>query len=197
MTDAERAEKMGAVGAAGLHQMHGNRVIRVDGPIIRTEQADGMITDRKGITLMIRAADCQNFVVYVPGREIAGVMHVGWRGLEADAIESFFDFLQKEFDASADECLVGGGPSLCKKCADFSDPMLALPHVSKHLIEGNTADLMRAADERFLALGIPEKNRERMPGCTRCEPEKFWTYRGGHREEVKTGKTNVLAAVLL
>ncbi|MEK7591529.1 MAG: polyphenol oxidase family protein [Patescibacteria group bacterium] len=197
MKDTKRAKILGCSDAAALHQMHGKRVIRVDSQTARTEQADGMITDKKCLVLMIRAADCQNFVVFAPEKSIVGMMHVGWRGLEADIIGSFFDVLQKEFKTSPEGCFIGGGPSLCKSCADFSDPMHELPHVPKHLIERNTADLMRAADERFLELGVSDDRMERMPGCTRCSPEKFWTYRGGHREEVKAGKTNILATVLL
>ena len=44
--------------------------------------------------------------------------------------------------------------------------------------------------------GIQPQNIERMDDCTRCHPEKYWTYRGGDREAVKAGRTNVMACVL-
>ena len=196
-SDEELALLLGGNGAAALHQMHDNRVIRVRGPVARTEQADGLITDVPGLVLLIRAADCQNFVIAAPAQRVLGVLHVGWRGLEAGAIGEFFQFLKTEFGIGAEKTFVGGGPSLCKKCAEFSDPLRELPKMHRECINGNRVDLQREADLQFREAGVLDERRERMEGCTRCSPNRFWTYRGGDREAVKTGSTNVLAAMML
>ena len=197
MSDHDRAKLLGFDHAAALHQMHGARVVRVSGESDHTEQADGMITDQKELVLQIRAADCQNFIVYAPKKNIVGLLHVGWRGILAGAIPSFFATLKKEFDVDAPQTLVGAGPSLCKNCAEFSNPLLELPGIPKDCIHDHLVDLPEIALRQFLDAGVPKKSFERMPGCTKHEPEKFWTYRGGDREVVKAGKTNVLACVLL
>ncbi|MBI3618822.1 laccase domain-containing protein [Candidatus Peregrinibacteria bacterium] len=73
---------------ASLHQMHGSRAIRVTGSTSRVEEADAMATDARGLLLTIRAADCQNFVVYAPVKHVIAVAHVGWRGIETGTIPS-------------------------------------------------------------------------------------------------------------
>ena len=197
MSDHDRAKLLGFDRSAALHQMHDARVVRISKDSDRTEQAGGMITDQKGLVLQIRAADCQNFIVYAPEKHIVGLLHVGWKGILAQAIPSFFATLKKEFDVDAQETLVGAGPSLCKNCAEFSSPLLELPGIPKDCIDDHLVDLPEIALRQFLDAGVPKKSFERMPGCTKHEPDKFWTYRGGDREAVKQGRTNVLAAVLL
>jgi len=197
MSDHDRAKLLGCDRAAALHQMHGARVVRISEESDRTEQADGLMTDQKKLVLQIRAADCQNFIVYATEKNIVGLLHVGWKGILAQAIPSFFATLKKEFDVDAQETLVGAGPSLCKNCAEFSDPLLELPGIPKDCIDDHLVDLPEIALRQFLDVGVLKKSFECMPGCTKHEPEKFWTYRGGDREAVKQGRTNVLAAVLL
>ena len=197
MSDSDRAKLLGFDHAAALHQMHGANVVHMKKESSRTEQADGLFTGQKNLVLQIRAADCQNFVIYAPAKNVVGLLHVGWKGILAGAIPSYFQTLKKEFDVDAEETLVGAGPSLCKDCAEFSDPLRELPGIPKDCIYGNLVDLSEIALRQFLEAGVPEKSFERMPGCTKHEPEKYWTYRGGDREAVKQGHTNVLAAVLL
>ncbi len=195
-SDRQAADMLGASKAAGLHQMHGNRVIVVRDALDRTEQADGMITDVPGLALCIRAADCQNFVIVEPEHGVMGVLHVGWRGLIHGAIASFFDILKREWGIEPSSVYVGAGPSLCMQCADFTDPGKELFPLPSRFIHGKHADLRAAATAQLQDLGVPPGRIERLPDCTRCHPQIYWTYRGGHREHVKAGHTNVLAAML-
>ncbi len=194
--DAQAAKALGVSKTAGLHQVHGNRVIVVRDSLNRTEEADGMITDVPGLALCIRWADCQNFVILEPERRVMGVLHAGWRGLIRGAIPSFFDVLKREWGIAPSSVFVGAGPSLCQTCADFTDPAKELFPLPSHFIDGKNADLQAAATAQFTSLGVKTAHLERHPDCTRCKPHQYWTYRGGHREEVKEGHTNMLAAVL-
>lgn len=195
-TDEDVQKLTGISAIASLHQMHGANIVRAEKPTSRTLDADGMATDRSGLLLAIRAADCQNFVVYSPSKNVVGVMHVGWKGILAGTIDAFYDFLKREWGIEPGDTFVGAGPSLCTKCADFTDPKRELPTVDERFIHGRTVDLRAVADARFESLGVPKDHRERMSGCTRCDPKGFWTYRGGDGEAVKQGWTNVLCAQL-
>ncbi|NOS67881.1 MAG: polyphenol oxidase family protein [Candidatus Peribacteraceae bacterium] len=195
-SDQAAARGIDAAQAAGLWQIHGNKTVIIRGPSNRTEQADGMITNVPGIALCIRAADCQNFVVYEPSKKVLGALHVGWKGLIAGAVPEFFTTLKKEFGIEPSETFVGAGPSLCTTCADFSDPVRELPGLSTEFIHGKTADLQGAATAQMIALGVAPDRIERHPDCTRCHPETYWTYRGGDRERVKEGHTNMLVCYL-
>lgn len=195
--DAPAAAALGAAGGAGLHQVHGRRVIVVREPTDRTEKADGMLTDVRGLALCIRWADCQNFVVYAPEHGVAGVLHAGWRGVEANAIASLYETLRAEWRIEPVETLVCAGPSLCQRCAEFSSPATELPSIHPDFFDGKHADLQGAATHQLLRLGVKEASIERSSDCTCCQPNRYWTYRGGHREEVRTGHTNMLACVLV
>lgn len=195
-SDADGAKALGVKHAAGLHQVHGNRTMIARGPSARTEEADGMITDAHGLALCLRIADCQSFIVYAPERRVVGLLHVGWRGLIANAIPEFFRSLDAGWGIDASATFVAAGPSLCLKCAGFSDPKEELPNIPQKFIHGKNVDLQGAATAQLLALGVRPERFERHPDCTCCRPETYWTYRGGDREQVKKGRTNMLACTL-
>ncbi len=196
-SDQAAAEKLGAKEAAGLSQKHGNRAVRIDRSSNRIEEADAMATNKPGLALCIRAADCQNFVVYAPKQKVAGVLHVGWRCIEDGTIRSFYDLLKREWTIDPADTFVVAGPSIGFECAEFSDPAHEMPSVDSSLINGRLIDLSGAADQQFLAVGVQQDHMERIQDCTKCHPEKYWTYRGGDMEAVKQGHTNVLACMLI
>lgn len=195
-SDADAMKMIGAKKSAGLHQVHGNRVIIVRDQSDRTEHADGMITDVPGLALSVRWADCQNFVVYDPKKKILGVMHVGWKCLVAGTIPEFFRVLKRQFGIKGDDVFVGAGPSLCLKCSGFSDPLNEISNVPHEFVYEKNVDLQGWATKQLMDAGVGPDRFERHPDCTRCFPEKYWTYRGGHRQEVLDGHTNMLTAFM-
>jgi copper oxidase (laccase) domain-containing protein len=82
-------------------------------------------------------------------------------------------------------------------CADFSDPTTELPGIDVQFFHGKNVDLRAIADAQLIACGVAQKNIERHPDCTRCRPDIYWTYRGGDREAVLQGKTNVTVCQIL
>lgn len=195
-SDADITRVTGAQSVVSLHQMHGRNVVRVDVPSSRTLQADGLITDQARLTLTIRFADCQGFIVYAPQKRVLGLLHVGWRGLIAGAIPSFFKVLKKEWGVNGSEAIVCAGPSLCTTCAGFTDPHKEVPALAPYFHEKNV-NLIAAADAQLESAGVCAANIERIADCTRCMPEKYWSYRGGDLEDVKRGFVNCFAATLL
>lgn len=190
----DAAKAVGAPAFTTLHQAHGKKTIVVREASDRTQQADGMITDQSHLALIIRAADCQPFIIFAPSQNVVGLLHVGWRGLIAGAITEFFRVLDTAFAIAPQHTLVCAGPSLGMECAHFSHPETELPTIDALFIHDHQADLMGAADAEFRALGVG--NIERPFGCTCCQPEKYWTYRGGDREAVKAGKVNMVVCAL-
>lgn len=194
-SDADIKRVTGAPKLTSLHQKHGKNVVVVRTESSRTQQADGLITDTPGLSLLIRFADCQNFVIFAPKHNVVGLIHAGWKGVVAGVIPEFFAVLKHEWNIGPEEVIVGAGPSLCTQGADFTDPNAEVPTL-KPFISGRCVDLIAAADKQFADAGVPRESIERMPECTRCNPQTLWTYRGGHREEVKNGFTNCLVVTL-
>lgn len=194
--DASAAELINATGYASMNQVHGNRTIIVSGPSHREEAADGMLTTETELALIVRAADCQNFVFYAPRQNVLGVLHAGWRGLVAGAIPAFFDVLHSTWDTHPKDIYVGAGPSLCKKCAEFSDPERELPGLPKKFFKGRNADLQSIANIQLHESGVLPEHIERSPNCTKCISETYFSYRGGDKEHVLTGASNFFVCKL-
>jgi len=76
-------------GPRWLHQVHGNRSLRLTEEIIEGEpEADAAFTSQRGIVLAVLTADCMPILICSDdGAEIAAI-HGGWRGLAAGVVES-------------------------------------------------------------------------------------------------------------
>jgi hypothetical protein len=72
-----------------LHQVHGDRVLRMTVEVPESEpQADAAFTSEPGVVLAIQTADCLPLLVCAnDGSEIAAI-HAGWRGLAGGVIEA-------------------------------------------------------------------------------------------------------------
>lgn len=193
---AKADERLNEEGFVSLRQVHGNHTEILRSPSRREKNADGVITDQTGLTLTLRVADCQAFVIYAPNHHVIGLLHAGWKGLVNGAIPQFFETLKREWGIGGAEAIVGAGPSLCTGCAEFTDPVAELAGIDPRFFHGRNADLRGIADDQLMACGVRTENMERHPDCTKCKKDLYWTYRGGDREAVINGSTNVLTCML-
>jgi len=183
-SDEECAAALGFERCAKLHQVHGNVIHVIDHATGFATQGDGLITRTPDLALSVRWADCQAFAIYAPGKKVVGVLHAGWRGMAAHAITKIYEALDTSFNIQPEETFVGIAPSLCKQCADFSDPLHELPPHLHPFIDGNNVDLQAAADHELDSLGVPKNQCERHPACTRCG-EGFWSWRRDKSENAR------------
>lgn len=195
-TDADLAAVLHDTHIASLHQEHGPEVVLVREPSNRNEHADASMTDERNLWLSIRAADCQQFVVYSPEAHICAVIHAGWKGLKAGMIPALFRRLDAQWGISPESTFVYAGPSLCRACAEFTDPTTELAGLDTAFFHGRHADLRGIADAQLADIGVPQKQMERSPDCTKCMSNVYWSYRGGDQAEVKEGWCNVLCCKL-
>jgi polyphenol oxidase len=179
-----------------LNQVHGNKTVIVRSPSAREKTADGMLTDESGLCLTLRVSDCQGFVAYAPEQQVIGVLHAGWRGLVNGVIGSFFETMQNEWQMEPSTLYVAAAPSLCMRCAEFSDPVRELAGIDHRFFDGRHADLRAIADDQLRRCGILRGHIERHLDCTKCRNDAYWSYRGGDSEEVRKGSTNILTCRL-
>ncbi len=195
-SDADLKTLLHTAELATVQQVHGKKTIIVREAVERAPDADGLITDTKNLTLAVRVADCQSFVVYEPKSNVVGVLHAGWKGLISKAIPEFFRTLESEWNILATDTYVGAGPSLCQKCAEFTDPLQELPDMNPRFFSGRCADLRGYADQQLMDMGVDRGRIERMDDCTKCKKFKYYSYRGGDKEAVMQGWDNVLVCTL-
>ena len=74
-----------------LAQVHGNAVLRVDGPVDPAADepvADAAVTSVPGLALAINTADCLPVLFAARDGSRVGAAHAGWRGLAAGVLEA-------------------------------------------------------------------------------------------------------------
>jgi YfiH family protein len=76
---------------------------------------DGLITDRPGLLLTVRTADCLPILLVDPERRAVGVLHAGWRGTLARIAEKGVGEMRLRFgsDPAAMRAAIGPGIHAC------------------------------------------------------------------------------------
>ena len=114
---------------ARLHQVHGTRVVVVDdltevpsakAGVDGLPEADGLVTARAGVTLMVLAADCVPVVLADPAVPVAGALHVGRPGMVAGTALAGLERLRA---LGASEVTAWIGPHVCGRCYEVPEDM--------------------------------------------------------------------------
>ena len=97
---------------ADLHQVHGAEVVDAD-PEAPRPQCDGVVTDRPGVVLMVRAADCVPVLLADADAAVVGAAHAGRRGLAAGIVPAT---VARMHERGAREITAWLGPHVCGRC---------------------------------------------------------------------------------
>jgi copper oxidase (laccase) domain-containing protein len=130
------------------------------------ENCDGLITDKKHITLCIAAADCLPVLLYDPVNKVVGVAHAGRRGLDAGIIKNILEKFENDFNTDPKNVIVGVGPGIEKNCYE---------------VDAEFLDLRKIANDQLLGNGVVKENIENLDICTKCNMDEFYSYRGGDK----------------
>lgn len=97
-----------------LTQGISNQAIYISSPQQFMQKADGAVTDKSGIILALRTADCAPILFYDNHNEVIGVAHAGWRGALYGIIENTLDLMISR-GAEKNKIAAAIGPCLQKK----------------------------------------------------------------------------------
>ena len=188
-------------GIISVPQIHSNiihKVGRVDageGYYKRRDvrEGDGYITDEKGITLGVKAADCVPilFEAEKDGEVIAvGAVHAGWRGSVAGIAVKCVRMLCEEYGVAPNGIRAVIGPCIHKCCYEVgSDLREAVEQrlgsavadlfvIPKTDVENKYfCNLVGLNRHLLLEAGIVPENLEVVDLCTCCHPELFFSHR--------------------
>lgn len=102
-------------------QVHGSSVAYCDGStgsfdLVSGSQhfdnTDGLITDKAGVALVIKYADCTPVIIYDPVKRVHASLHSGWRGTVANISRVAVDKLVHEFGSQLSDLVIYLGPSI-------------------------------------------------------------------------------------
>jgi len=169
-------------GAVRCRQVHSSKVVQLEppvGPGVRLAgDADALVTQQRGVLLAVTVADCVPLFIVDVERGTLGLAHAGWRGTAAGVVERTLGVMA-DVGSKVDSLFVHLGPSICGKCYEVG---LEVPEALGLLMaEDSFVDLRRAIGDRVLAAGVDPDRLTVSVGCTRCESERFFSYRGGDR----------------
>jgi YfiH family protein len=183
---------------ADVWQVHGTQTVCADAPRGDRDpiRADGLITDRPGVSLFQRFADCVPILLYDPAHHAAGIVHSGWRGTVNRAAASPVRAMADAFGTRPADLLAGIGPSIGPDHYPVGAEVAAAVQQafgeSRDLLTtraGQTCLDLWAANARVLReAGVKQIEIARL--CTACHTEEFFSHRA------EAGRTGRFGAVL-
>src|SRR5918996_5073120 len=187
--DVERVQenRRRVAGAAGFdvarlalaRQVHGARVIEVrDGDAGVVGEADVLVTRARAATIGILTADCAPVVLWGDG--VVALVHAGWRGLVAGAVETGVAATGKVNAAWV-------GPSIHACCYEVGPEVIdAFEGRNLPVADGAHVDPGRAAAVALQGAGVEAIVVSEV--CTSCDRSYF-----SHRRDGVTGRQGTFA----
>lgn len=149
--------------------------------------ADGLVTDVPGLTLVVFGADCLTVLLHDPVRQVAAAVHAGWRGTAAGIVERAVEKMVGQYGCQAEDIVAALGPCIGPCCFETDEDVpnamtaslgaAALPFLSGG--EGGRfhVDLRGLNAMELMRSGVGEEKIHQSRDCTFCRPEKYWSHR--------------------
>jgi len=161
-------------------QVHGDKVYVIDRhppEDLEVQGYDALITNQKGIGLMIQQADCQAVLLVDAKRLLAGICHAGWRGSVQGIIGKTVTAMQSSFGSQPGDLSAAISPSLGPCCAEFVNYRQELPrNFWKFEVSPNKFDFWAISTMQLQEAGVDGENIEMAGLCTRCN-QAYFSYR--------------------
>lgn len=149
--------------------------------------ADGLITDEPGLTLVVFGADCLTILLCDPERKVATAVHAGWRGTALGIAARAVEAMVRDYGCREKDILAAIGPGISKCCFETGPevPLAmketlgeeALPYISPERTGKYKVDLKGLNTLWLSRSGIETTNIDISLECTLCAPETYWSHR--------------------
>ncbi len=164
--------------------VHGTRVWRVGEPLAADAEFDGLVCDRVGPVLGAFAADCIPILFAEPDARVCGAAHAGWRGTVGGVAANVIARMA-EVGGRPARIRVALGPSIGPCCFEVGPEVVAefraaFGEVPGMVVAGPHKDHidLRVATRFVLErAGVEPEAIDDRPPCTRCEGDRFFSYR--------------------
>lgn len=192
-------------------QVHSAEVVLATRPRPPAEihrHADAILTNRPGLALMMRFADCVPILLFDPIHKALGIVHAGWVGTVNQVVARAVDAMRQAYHTQPADLLAGIGPSIgvhhyevgpevaaqVRAALGADSPGLLFPvgegqagssdpeRVQFDLWQANRLILERSGVRQVEIAGL----------CTACQLDDWFSHRG---EQGKTGRFGALVAL--
>jgi polyphenol oxidase len=106
-----------------VKQSHSDTVLPIAYERIPSEllEGDACFTDRPGIGLGLKVADCLPVYIYAADLRCVGIAHCGWRGTAARLAEKTARRMSRRFAVPLPDLRFALGPCICPNCYQVGD----------------------------------------------------------------------------
>jgi YfiH family protein len=162
---------------ASLTQVHSALVVNSSTTGCAGE-GDALITDRPGIALSIRTADCFPILLADPEHRAAAAIHAGWRGTDQGIVCRTLDAMCSYFGTSPAQIAAAIGPGIGACCYEVGEDVAR----RFGLARAGRIDLAAINREQLIRAGVPASRIDTLGLCTSCESARFHSYRRDHEK---------------
>ena len=173
-----------------LNQVHGRGIVVADPAAVEARPtADGIVTDRSDVALVVRVADCAPLLIADTRRGVGAAVHAGWRSTMQSIGPAAVARLEREFGSRPDDLVVAIGPSLGGCCGEMGEEVVDAFRAAGHARESLDSwfvrepgrrphfQLWRANRDQLERVGVPSSAIHVAGLCTRTHPDIFHSYR--------------------
>lgn len=156
----------------------------------RDYDADGLITNERGLPLVIHSADCIPVLLHDPVKQVIGACHAGWRGTALGIAAKTVREMQRIFGCDPADIRAAIGPAIGQCCFETDGDVPAALHAAL----GDEAEPYITWNGRKYHIDLKAINALwlRKSGvtqidvsgdCTACRTDLYWSHRkhGGER----------------
>jgi hypothetical protein len=99
-----------------MRQLHSDIIRRLEGPPAAKLEGDALMTDVRGLLLVIRTADCLPVLLADAGHRAVAAVHCGWRGTEKRILEKTVRAMAGAYGTRPEDLVAALGPSIGAAC---------------------------------------------------------------------------------
>lgn len=160
--------------------------------------ADAMVTDRRGIALTLRFADCLPVLFHDPTRDVIGIAHAGWLGIECGVLPATVRAMTTAYGCDPRDIRACIGPSIGPDKLEVGEDVAARIQSAVRepvILTGNgkpRVDLWKAARSQLHEAGVAEIEVAGL--CTASNTQEWFSHRA---EKGKTGRFGALIELAL
>jgi YfiH family protein len=190
-----------------LHQIHSDVVRSFDSAPTEQRKGDASTTNKPGLLLGVRTADCAPVLLVDPKKRVVAAIHAGWRGTLQRIVTKAIGQMQMRFGSRPQDLLAAIGPTIGGCCYEVGTEVAAaftaqFPNAPEFFDDLRTGDepnplqwlnmmppghqpppnkvrldLSKANRSQLLEAGLLAKNIHVSGLCTACHPGLLFSYR--------------------
>lgn len=162
-------------------------------------QADIILTDKPGVTLMMRFADCVPVLLHDPVRKVVGIAHAGWMGTVRGNVRAAVEAMKFRFGSRPKDIRAGIGPSIGPDHYQVGPDVVA--QVRQTFGSDEEDVLAEHNGSMFFDLWLANQKTLELAGvrqievaglCTACHTEDWYSHRA---EKGRTGRFGAIISL--